>query len=313
MLTLVVRRILAAVPILLGVLLVAQLLLDFMPGDPAAILAGEHADPEVIARFHRELHLDEPVWQRFGRYVWDVVHGNLGRTPGSPLTVWQQVSPTLSVTLSLALVALIFAVIVGVAAGTVAARRKDKFADRAVTTVASVMLAAPPFCVGLAFVVVFAVQHTWLPAGGYVALTDSPWEWLRHLILPGVTLGLFAAAELARQTRGSLVDTFEHDFVRALRAKGLPERSVVAKHAAKNAATPVVTVLGLQVGRIIGGAIVVELIFALPGFGTLALNAVLGRDLVLIQGVVLISAIAVLLSNLLVDVAYAYLNPRTRT
>ena len=145
-----------------------------------------------------------------------------------------------------------------------------------------------------------------------MTLAESPWQWFRHLVLPALTLALPGAAELARQTRGVLIDTFEQDYIRAARAKGLRETKVIAKHAAKNAATPVVTVLGLQVGRVLGGAVIVETIYGMPGFGTLARSAVFTRDIILLQGVVLVSATAVLLANLLVDVSYGYFNPRTR-
>jgi peptide/nickel transport system permease protein len=306
------RRVLTAIPILLGIMLLALLLVELMPGDPATFVVGEDATPEALAIARHDLRLDEPLWKRFVEYVWDVAHGDLGESPGSHVAVWDRVSAALPVTLSLAIVGLAFAVLLGVPAGTLAALRRDRFADRAVTAVASGMQAVPPFVVGLALVVVFAVDRSWFPAAGYVKFGEDPWEWFRHLVLPGLTLAMIPAAQLTRQTRGALVDILEQDYIRAARAKGLRERAVIGKHAAKNAATPVVTVLGLQVGAVLGGAVVVELIFGLSGFGGLALGAALGRDLVLIQGVVLISAIAVLITNLLVDVSYGYFNPRLR-
>jgi peptide/nickel transport system permease protein len=311
-LRLVARRLATTVPALLGVMLVALLLLELMPGDPARIRAGDNATPEGVAAIRSDLRLDEPVWERFAHYVGGVVRGDLGRSPGSHQPVWARISSALPVTLSLGAVALLFAVLIAVPAGTWAALRRGRFVDRAVAAAASIFQAVPPFVVGLALVILLAVDRSWLPPGDFVPLEEDPWEWFRHLLLPASALSLSAAAELARQTRGALVDTFEQDYIRALRAKGLQERWVVGKHAAKNAATPVVTVLGLQVGRILGGAVVVELIFGMHGFGTLALNAVVTRDVVLIQGVVLVSAIAVLLANLAVDVTYGYLNPRAR-
>jgi peptide/nickel transport system permease protein len=306
------RRVLTAIPILLGIMLLALLLVELMPGDPATFVVGEDATPEALAIARHDLRLDEPLWKRFVEYAWDVAHGDLGKSPGGNVAVWDRVSAALPVTLSLALVGLGFSVLLGVPAGTLAALRRDRFADRAVTAVASGMQAVPPFVVGLALVVLFAVDRSWFPAAGYVKFGEDPWEWFRHLVLPGLTLAMIPAAQLTRQTRGALVDILEQDYIRAARAKGLRERAVIGKHAAKNAATPVVTVLGLQVGAVLGGAVVVELIFGLSGFGGLALSAALGRDLVLIQGVVLISAIAVLVTNLLVDVSYGYFNPRLR-
>jgi peptide/nickel transport system permease protein len=311
-LKLVSRRALTTVPALLGVMLVALLLLELMPGDPAEIMAGENATPEAVEAIRHDLRLDQPLWERFGRYAWGVVQGDLGRSPGSDIAVWERISTALPVTLSLGGLALSLAVLVAVPAGTWAALRRGRWADRAVAATASVMQAVPPFVIGLALVIAFAVDRSWFPANGFVPFEEDPWEWFRHLVLPASALALSAAAELARQTRGALVDTFEQDYIRAVRAKGMRESWVIGKHAAKNAATPVVTVLGLQVGRILGGAVVVELIFGMHGFGALALNAVVTRDIVLIQGVVLVSAIAVLLANLAVDVLYGYLDPKVR-
>jgi peptide/nickel transport system permease protein len=311
-LKLVARRALTTVPALLGVMLVALLLLELMPGDPAEIMAGENATPEAVEAIRHDLRLDQPLWERFGRYAWGVVQGDLGRSPGSDIAVWERISTALPVTLSLGGLALSLAVLVAVPAGTWAALRRGRWADRAVAATASVMQAVPPFVIGLALVIAFAVDRSWFPANGFVPFEEDPWEWFRHLVLPASALALSAAAELARQTRGALVDTFEQDYIRAVRAKGMRERWVIGKHAAKNAATPVVTVLGLQVGRILGGAVVVELIFGMHGFGALALNAVVTRDIVLIQGVVLVSAIAVLLANLAVDILYGYFDPKVR-
>ncbi|HEY8527653.1 MAG TPA: ABC transporter permease [Acidimicrobiales bacterium] len=306
------RRVLTSIPALLGVMLVALLLLELMPGDPAEIMAGENATPEAVQMIRDDLRLDDPLYERFSRYVGGVVTGDLGESPGSGIPVWDRISEALPVTLSLGGMALVLAVVVAIPAGTWAALRRDGLADRAVAAAAAVLQAVPPFVIGLGLVIFLAVERAWLPANGYVAFADDPYEWFRHLILPATALALSAAAELARQTRGAVVDVLEQDYIRAARAKGLRDRLVIGKHVAKNAATPVVTVLGLQVGRILGGAVVVELIFGMHGFGALALNAVVTRDIVLIQGVVLVSAIAVLIANLLVDLVYVYLNPRSR-
>jgi peptide/nickel transport system permease protein len=312
MLKLTASRLLAAVPTLVGVVLVAMLLLELMPGDPARIMAGDNATPEAIEVIRADLDLDRPLWERFGSYLGNVVQGDLGRTPGSGTPIWDRIAEALPVTLSLALVAMVLAILLGVPAGAAAALRRGRLVDRAVTTAASVVQAVPPFVIGLALVIALAVDRAWFPAGGYEPLAAGVGEWLRYLWLPAFALALSSAAELARQTRGALVDTMEEDFIRASRAKGLGERWVIGKHAAKNAATPVVTVAGLQVARILGGAIVVEQIFGMHGFGTLAVNAVLTRDMVLIQGVVLVSAVGVLIANLLVDLTYGYLDPKVR-
>ena len=313
MLRLVARRVLTAVPTLVGVVLVAMLLMELMPGDPARIMAGDNATPEAVDVIRSDLELDKPLWERSGSYLWNVAHGDLGHTPGSGTPTWDRIAAALPVTLSLALVSMVLAVVIGVSAGTAAALRRGRLVDRAVTAAASVMQAVPPFVVGLGLVIAFAVDRSWFPASGYQPLAAAGLsEWLRYLWLPAFALALSSAAELARQTRGALVDTLEEDYIRASRAKGLGERWVIGKHAAKNAATPVVTVAGLQVARILGGAIVVEQIFGMHGFGSLAVNAVLTRDMVLIQGVVLVSAVGVLIANLLVDLSYGYLDPKVR-
>lgn len=307
------RRILASVPTLLGVMLVALLLIELMPGDPAVIMAGDRATPEAIQAIREDLNLDRPVWERFGSYVVNAAQGDLGTSPGSPTPVLERIANALPVTISLAAVAIGLAIVVGVAAGVAAALRRGRWLDNALTVGTSVLLAVPSFVIGLALIIAFAINTSVFPATGYDPIGDGVWAWLEHLILPAAALSVVSAAELARQTRGAMVDTLEEDHVRASRAKGLPRRLVIGKHVAKNAATPVVTVAGLQVARVLGGAIVVERIFGMNGFGSLAVSAVFNRDVVLVQGVVLVSAVAVLITNLLVDLSYAYLNPQART
>lgn len=312
MLKVVGQGVLRMVPTLLGIVLLVMLILELMPGDPARIMAGENAPPETVAAIRADMRLDQPPWVRFGDYAKGLLHGNLGESPIGHVSVWDRITSTIPVTLSLGVVALVLAMLIGVSAGALAALKRGSWVDRAVTAAAAVVQAVPPFVIGLALVLPLAVDRSWFPATGYSDFTENPFRWFQFLVLPAFTLALGSAAELARQTRGALVDTLEQDFIRACRAKGLSEALVIGKHAAKSAATPVVTVLGLQVGRILSGAVVAELIFGLPGFGSLALNAVLSRDLVLIQGIVLVCAVGVLLSNLIVDVTTEYLNPRSR-
>jgi peptide/nickel transport system permease protein len=312
MLKLVLRRLLAMIPLLLGVSFIAFLLVELMPGDPAQIIAGEEATPEFVAEIRHKMRLDESVFSRFAHQVAGYAQGDLGRSPKTDVPVWGLIEDVLPITLSLVLVGMVLALVLGVSAGTWAALRQGQLVDRAVTSGAAFFQAAPPFLVGLVLVITLAVDRSWFPASGYVPFAEDPWEWFRHLLLPGLTLGLAPASELARQTRAAMVDVFEQDFIRAARAKGLPGRLVIGKHVAKNAATPVVTVYGLQVGRIVSGAVVIELIFGLSGFAYLAYTAVAIRDIVLIQGVVLVSAVVMLVANLIVDLSYGYLNPKVR-
>jgi peptide/nickel transport system permease protein len=307
------KRTAAAVPTLLLVLFLSFLLIDLVPGDPARIVAGSDATPAQLDVVRARLGLDKPFVERMGTYVVKVAQGDLGKSLQNQQPVTERIASSLPVTMSLGLVAMLFALIIAVPCGVLAALNRGRWFDHVVALLSSLLIAIPPFVVGLIFVVVFALQRSWLPAAGYVPFGQNPLEWLRSLILPGLALALTPAAELVRQIRGTLVDTMEQDFVRTVRAKGMPRRYVLGKHAAKNAAPPVVTVLGLQVGRILGGAVVVERIFAISGFGTLAFDAVLSRDLPLIQGVVLVSALAVIICNVLVDFSYGYFNPRLRS
>ena len=313
MLKLVATRLAVTVPTLLGVMLVALLLLELMPGDPATIMAGQDATPEAIASIREQLNLDRSIVDRFGEYAVNAVQLDLGVSPSSPTPVWDRIWRALPITFSLALWAMSIALLVGVGTGIAAAMRQGRFLDRAVTAGTSLLLAVPSFVIGLGLVTFLAIERSVLPATGYQPISDGFWEWSRHLILPAVALALAPAAELARQTRGAMVDTMEQDFIRATRAKGLRKAKVIGKHVAKNAATPVVTVAGLQVARVLGGAIVVERIFGLNGYGSLAVNAVLTRDVVLVQGIVLVGAVFVLATNMLVDLSYGFLNPRVRT
>lgn len=312
MLKLVSRRLLVTVPTLLGVMLVALLLIELMPGDPALIMAGNEATPEAVEAIRAQLNLDRAFHERFVDYVANAVQLDLGTSPSSPVPVWDRIWRALPITFSLSLWAMGIALVFGVGTGIAAAMRQGRLLDRAVTGVTSLLLAVPSFVVGLALVIFFAVERSVFPATGYQPISDGLWEWSQHLILPASALALAPAAELARQTRGAMVDIAEQDYIRASRAKGLGKAKVIGKHVGKNAATPVVTVAGLQVARVLGGAIVVERIFGMNGFGSLAVNAVLTRDFLLLQGIVLVGAVFVLTTNVLVDLSYGYLNPRAR-
>jgi peptide/nickel transport system permease protein len=306
------RRLLAVVPRLVGVLLVVVLLTELMPGDPATIMAGDGATPEAVAAIRAQLHLDRPVWERFADYLGSALTGDLGTSPGTATPVAERVGAALPVTLSLMVVTMVIAVVLGVGFGTAAALRRGRFLDRAVTTSTSVLLAVPAFVIGLLLVIWFAVDRPWFPAGGFSPLGAGPGAWFSHLVLPSLALAMVGAAELARQTRGAVVDALGRDFVRAARARGIRERYVIGKHAAKSSATPVVTVTGLQVAGILGGTVVVERIFGMHGLGSLAVDAVLRRDVLLLQGIVLVVAVGVLAVNLLVDLSYGYFDPRAR-
>jgi peptide/nickel transport system permease protein len=309
-----VKRILSAIPVLLLLLLLVLLLVDLVPGDPAARLAGPDATPDVVDRIRQELNLDQPIWTRYVDYLANAVQGNLGNSfTGTRVPVAQKIAEAIPATAALTVAAIIIALIIAVPLGIFAARHQGKAIDRVVTLVSSVGVTIPTFIVGLVLVLALSIALPIFPAVGYVPLSAGVGPWLVHLLLPALTLALVPCAELMRQVRGSFIDVGGHDYIRAARARGLSETSIVGKHMVKNAAIPVVTVLGLQAGRLIGGAVVVELVFAIGGFGSLLYGAVINGDVLLLQGAVLVTALFVLAINLVVDLSYAYFNPALRT
>jgi peptide/nickel transport system permease protein len=241
-----------------------------------------------------------------------VLSGDLGTSLFNTTPVWTLVIGRLPVTISLTLLAMVISVVVGVPMGLYAGMRQNSLTDRVLTIVASLGIATPHFWIGTLLVLFLALQTGLFPATGYVPLTENPLEWFLHMALPAVALGAGTTAEIARQTRSGTIEVLAQDHIRTARAMGLSSRSIVAKHVVKNAAIPVVTVLGLQVAHLLGGAVVVEQVFALPGLGQLLITSVLQRDIPVIQGVVLLIAVIVVLVSLLVDLSYSFLNPKVR-
>lgn len=307
------RRLAALVPLLIIISFIVFSLSQLLPGDPAIVLAGgQKATPEGIARARENLHLDEPFVKQYLIWVGDVVQGDLGESFFDHRTVADSISDRFPVTLSLALGALVLTVILGVPLGILAAVRQGGIVDRFITTVSSVALAMPDFWLGMILLSIFAVSLKVLPSGGYVPLTESPAGWATHLYLPWIAMGIPGGAGLARQVRGAMIDALEQDYIRTAESKGLRRRSVVFKHALKNASLAPVTVLGIGFAYMLGGSVIIERIFTLPGMGQYFFQSLFNKDLPVIQGVVLLSALIFVLLNLLVDVLYAYLNPKVR-
>ena len=308
-----IRRLLAAIPILFLVILMSFLLLELMPGNPAATLAGEQATEAQVQALEEKLGLDEPVVSRFFDYVGGVLHGDFGTSLFNSRDVTELIRDALPVTVSLIAIALVMALLIAIPSGMYAATHKGGWIDRALTILSATFVAIPQFVLAFFLVIFLAVNREWFPATGYESIAEGGyWGWLHHLLLPAFALSLGSAAELARQLRGSMIDTLEEDYIRTTRAAGLKPRAIVWKHALRNSAIPVVTVLGLQAGRLLGGAVIIESVFALAGFGSLAYQAVLQQDIPVIQGVVVVSAVAVLLVNLVTDSSYMFFNPRLR-
>ena len=283
-----------------------------IPGDAAATIAGEGASAEDIIRIRRELGLEDPFFVQFFHWLGDVLHGDLGTslTTGRPVSTI--ISNRAPISLALGAAGLLVGVVVGTTLGVIAGTKIKSIRDRLAIVGASIGVAVPNFWLGLLLVTVFAVNLGWFPSSGYVPFSEDPVEFVRHLVLPAFALGLASAAEICRQTRASLGNTLELDYVRTARMKGLPGRLVVGKHAIKNAAAPVVTTIGLQATVLLGGTVIVERVFGIPGLGTAAIEAVSSRDIPVIQGVALVTTLIAILVNLAVDLVQMYLNPKVR-
>jgi peptide/nickel transport system permease protein len=282
-----------------------------LPGDPAIALGGENRDPAVLAHIRDKYGLEEPLIVQYAKWAWLAIHGDLG-VDSRQLPVADTIVSRLPITLELAGLAILFGTFLGVLAGVIAAVRRGKASDHAATMLALVGLSLPHFWLGLLLIILFAVNLGWLPAGGYVPFREDPIENLRHMLLPALVLGSGLSAVLMRQMRSAMLDSLSTDYVRTARAKGLPESRVVGVHALRNSLITVTTVIGLQLGALISGAVITEQIFGIAGFGRLTVDAVNQRDYALIQGVVIVAAISYVFVNLLVDVAYSLLNPRIR-
>ncbi len=311
---LVLKRLLFFIPTLLVVSFGIFMLLELSPGDPAREIAGQDATPEVIASIREGLRLDEPLTTRYFSWLGDAAHGDLGRSFVGRQPVMEQVLRALPPTLSMVGLAMVFAVggalVLGVTPELVP---RSRWVGRLTNGITSVMLAVPNFLWALLLVAALAVDRRLLPAVGYVPFAESPWEWFKHLVIPAIALASGTAAELARQLRASLRGVLASDYVIAARARGFTTRRIVLKHGLKNAAIPVVTILGVRLGQIIGTTAVVEQIFIINGVGRLTVTAVLQRDMPIILGVVTITIAIVLVVNLIVDSVYGYFNPRLRT
>ncbi|WP_064077418.1 ABC transporter permease [Prescottella equi] len=306
------QRLLAAIPLLLVVPLLIFLLIDLSPGDPAAILAGDEPTPERVAAIRENLGLDQGVFVRYLEWVGGVLRGDLGTSFLSDQSVAELLTRRMATTISLVLFAMVLAVLVGVFLALVASVRPGGVIDRAVNVVASVAIAIPAFWFGLVLVALFAVSIQIFPAFGYVPISDGFVPWFQHLVLPGVALALLPAAEVTLQLRSALGEVLKSDYILNAEARGLSQASVLLKHGLKNACVPVVTVLGFRVSEVLGGAVTIEIIFGMPGLGSLAVESVQNHDIPVLLGFVLFTTVVVVVVNLLVDISYGYFNPKVR-
>lgn len=310
MTTYVLRRLLLMLPVAFLVTVGVFMLIHLTPGDPALILLGEDRSPQAIAQIHQELGLDKPLYTQYVIWLGRLAHGDLGRSITTHQPVATAIGERLPATVELGLVALLWSLLVAIPLGTVAAVRRGSLADQVATGITVAGVSVPNFFIGIVLIFVLSVSFRIFPFGGYVPFTQDPLENLRHVVLPAIALGTAGAAINMRFTRSSMIEVLNHDFIRTARAKGASWKRVVFIHALKNALIPVVTIVGLQIGGIIEGAVVTETVFTWPGVGRLAVESIFDRDYTVVQGIVLLAAFSYMAANLLVDLVYGWLDPR---
>lgn len=312
MLGYILRRVLATIPVMAIVALFVFSLLYIAPGDPAAVIAGDQASPEDVEKIRQSLGLDRPFLIRFGEWAWQLLHGNLGTSMFTGLPVTELIRQRIEPTLSLMVVTLLLAVAAAVPMGVLAAWKVGSWLDRILMALSVIGFSVPVFVVGYLLAYLFALELEWLPVQGYTPIAKGFWPWLENLILPAIALGFVYIALIARITRATMLEVLNQDYIRTARAKGLGERAILFLHALKNAAVPIVTVIGIGVALLIGGAVVTESVFAIPGLGRLTIDAIVRRDYPLIQGIVLMFSFVYVLVNLAIDIIYMVLDPRIR-
>ncbi len=310
MTTYVLRRLLLMAPVAFLVTIAVFMLIHLTPGDPALILLGEDRTPQAIAAIHQQLGLDKPLYEQYVAWLGRIVHGDLGRSVSTHQPVTIAIGERLPATLELGAVALLWSLLVAIPLGTIAAVRRGSFADHLATGITVGGVSIPNFFIGIVLIFVLSVTLRIFPFGGYVPFSSDWFENLRHVVLPAITLGTAGAAINMRFTRSSMIEVLNQDFIRTARAKGASWQRVVFIHALRNALIPVITIVGLQIGGIIEGAVVTESVFTWPGVGRLAVESIFNRDYTVVQGIVLAAAFSFMFANLLVDLAYAWLDPR---
>lgn len=306
------RRLLSTIPVLLIVSVLVFLMLRLTPGDPAALLAGDAATVEQIAAIRLKLDLDRPIVEQYVVWFGHLLTGDLGQSYYYKTAVTTLISQRLEPTLSLAVITITMAVAVAVPLGVLAAWRFGGWLDRTLMAFSVLSFSIPTFVLAYALIWLLSLQLNWLPVQGYKSLADGVGAWLYQLILPAITLSLGYIALIARMTRTSVLETLGEDYIRTARAKGLPEKKVLTRHALANAAVPIVTVIGLGIAGLIGGVVVTESVYAIPGLGRLTVDAVLARDFPTIQGVILLFSFFYVSLNLLIDLSYVFFDPRIR-
>jgi peptide/nickel transport system permease protein len=312
MLAFVARRLVIAIPTVIMISIFVFLLQKLLPGDPVLAMAAEERDPETLAFLREKYRLNDPIYVQYLTWIGNALRGDLGVSLRTNVPVLELIGQKLPVTLQLAAMAMIIAAAIGIPAGVIAAVKKGTWVDYVANVVALSGLSVPNFWLGIMLILLVSVRLGWLPASGYMSPAEDFWRSMETMIMPAFVLGTGLAATLTRHTRSAMLGVLSSDYVRTARAKGLRERSVILKHAFRNALTPIVTIAALLFGELIGGAVLTEQIFTIPGFGKLVVDAVFTRDYAVVQGIVLCTAIGFILMNLAADTAYFLLNPRLR-
>ncbi|GKU85076.1 nickel ABC transporter permease [Niallia sp. NCCP-28] len=303
MLTFILKRIIQTIPIMLGVIFIIFLIMHLVPGDPATLIVGESAPPEVVEKVREELGLNEPFLIQYFHYIGNVLHGDFGLSYRSNRPVIDEVMFRLPTTLALSLVSILITIFIGLIAGIVSATKQNSWSDRILMIVSLIGVSFPSFWIGLMLIYIFSVKLGLLPTSG--------WGTVQQMILPAITLGLMGAAVVARMTRSSMLEVIRLDYIRTAKAKGLRENIIVYKHALKNALIPIITVIGLQFGSLLSGAVIIESVFSINGLGRMIVDAIKMRDLPVVQGGVLVASLLFVFVNLLVDILYRKFNKRT--
>lgn len=308
----IIRRTLATIPIMIVVAVFVFALLHLTPGDPAAIIAGDAATPQAIAHIRAELGLDQPIYIQFGEWVWRLLHGNLGISIFTNLPVTTLIGERIGPTVALTVSTLLLSVVTAIPLGVIAAWKAGRWIDRATMVFAVLGFSVPVFVLEYILIYIFAIAIPVLPVQGYVGIGQGFLPFLAHIVLPSVALSTIYAALIARITRASMLDVLSQDYIRTAQAKGLSNEQVLIGHALKNAAVPIATIIGLGIALLIGGVVITESVFAIPGIGRLTVDAILNHDYPVIQGIILVFSAAYVLINLLIDLSYTLLDPRIR-
>jgi peptide/nickel transport system permease protein len=307
-----VRRILSTIPVLGMVALLVFLMLRLTPGDPAAILAGDNGTPQHIEEIREALGLNEPIYKQFIIYIYDIVRGDLGESYFFKKKVTDLIGQRIGATLSLATMTLLITLVVAIPMGVIAAYKRGTWIDQIVMGFSVLGFSLPVFVLGYLLIYFFSIELRWFPVQGYRPLADGLWPHLHRLILPGVTLSVIYIALIARMTRATMLDVLGEDYIRTAYAKGLTNTVVLMRHALRNAAVPIVTVIGIGIALLIGGVVVTETVFNIPGLGRLTVDAVLGRDYPTIQALILVFSFVYVVANMLIDLTYTFIDPRIK-